>query len=448
MWKKFWIKGRSSILKNQLAKKVTGIFGLKILFTGLSFLISLLLARLLGVEEYGVYTYAMTWITLLQIPASLGLRDILICQVSAYQARSQLGMMRGLLLWSNLTVFLVSIGIILIATIVAWILKSEVHEQFLPVFWLALPIIPLSALSDLRRGAMLGLHQVVRGEIPGMLVYPVLLLILQATAYLLSPDGLNAPLAMGIRVLTLAVSFIYSIHLLRESLPRNFGKVRPNYQICLWTRSIIPFLFIGCTYYLNSNTDILMLGAIKGPEEVGIYFVATRGAELIGFILLAVNITLGSVFTKLYTEGDFQQLQRILTKTTNIVFLFSLPISLCLIAGGHWFLLLFGAEFTRGHIALAVLGIGQLVNAAAGPIALLLSMTGYEKYTAICVGMSAIANIILNALLIEPFGLSGATIATTSSMILLNILLAMFVYKKMKLSPTIFGHLFVQKSNY
>jgi len=87
------------------------------------------------------------------------------------------------------------------------------------------------------------------------------------------------------------------------------------------------------------------------------------------------------------------------------------------------------------------LSVGQLINAATGSVGLLLIMTGYERDAAICVGISAVLNVVLNATLIPKWGLTGAAIATTSSMMVWNILLAIWVYRRLRIHSTALGEI-------
>jgi O-antigen/teichoic acid export membrane protein len=117
----------------------------------------------------------------------------------------------------------------------------------------------------------------------------------------------------------------------------------------------------------------------------------------------------------------------------------SAPIALVLIFGGHWFLLLFGHGFTGGHTPLTVLCVGQLANAAIGPVGFLLIMTGHGKEAAIGIGIGVGANLLLSLLLIPLRGADGAAAASASSLIIWNTVLALFVRRRLSIAVTAFG---------
>jgi O-antigen/teichoic acid export membrane protein len=66
-------------------------------------------------------------------------------------------------------------------------------------------------------------------------------------------------------------------------------------------------------------------------------------------------------------------------------------------------------------------------------------MTGNEKDSAFGSGFSAVANILLNALLIPKFDYTGAAIATTISVVMRNIILLTRVNQKIGIKTTPLG---------
>ncbi|MDJ0594373.1 MAG: flippase [Pleurocapsa sp. MO_226.B13] len=434
-------KEQKNNLKQRLLKGAAGTLGLRIAATGLNFVTGIILARLLGVEGFGVYTYAFTWTQLLTLGATLGLDKLVVREFAIYKTRASWGLMRGLLYWANGIVLIASLGLIAIAIAIAWSFNMQANPQQFGVFCVAMLLIPIETLRNLRLGAMRGLNKILIGLIPEWIVAPVLLLVLSGCAYLLLGDGLTAVWVASIRVFAAIVTLVIGVRLLYQILPAATKQATPQYQGKIWLYSALPFMFMGSMYMIKSRTDIIMLGAFQGAEAVGIYFAVSRGAQLIDFVTNAANNVLGPNIASLYAEGKSEQIQRILIKSSRTVSLASLPIIIGLVFLGSWYLSLFGSEFTQGTKALIILCVGQIVNVVTGSVGLLLNMTGNERYTSISRGASTILNIILNALLIPRWGLEGAAIATASSSILLNIENTLWVRKKLGIHCSVFGKL-------
>jgi O-antigen/teichoic acid export membrane protein len=298
-------------------------------------------------------------------------------------------------------------------------------------FSIALISLPIISLRNIRLAVMGGLHRVVIGWLPEMLLEPLLFIIGILIISLIFKTKLSSVEIVVIYVFVTAITLLIGNCLLNRFLPPVIKEIIPQYQVKSWLTSALPLMLLGGMQIINSRIDILMLGAIKGTEAVGIYMAIIRGTQLISFILIAVNNVLAPTFASLYAQNHREQLQKVISQSSRGILFISLPIAASLIIFGHWYLLLFGSEFIQGKNALIVLSIGQLINTATGSVGVLLNMTGHERYTTISVSASALLNVIGNALLIPLWGINGAAIATTISMIFFNLTKAHWAYKKL-----------------
>lgn len=428
-------KGQGS-LRAHLVRSTGGTFALKVASTGLGFLTSLLLARLLGAAGYGVYAYAMSIVALLVIPATLGLPQLLIRNLASYHTRSEWNLMRGLLRWSNWSVLAASVALALLMAIAIELMSKRFQPQTVATFRIALLALPLMSLSQIRQTALQGLNHIVEGQLPEALIRPVLFIALVGGAYFLLGWKVSAPSAMGMQVVAAGVAFLIGTIILQRNLPASVKEATPSYEVRAWMRSALPLLFIGGVSVINQYANILILGALKGATDVGIYKVATQVTALISLMLIVVNTAIGPTISSLYTKGDMKQLQRVVTRSARLALLFSLPLVLAFVVFGKWFLLLFGPEFPRGTAALAILSLGQLVNVAAGSVGLLLIMTGHENDTLQGLIIAAMVNVVFSALLIPFCDVEGAAIAASASLVIWNVLLLLRVKTRLGIDPT------------
>src|SRR5260370_127147 len=118
-------KDESSTLRNRLVRGVGGLLGLRIVFGVFSFGLSIFLARALGKDGFGTYSYAFAWIVVLAVPAILGTDQLLTREVAAYEVKKEWGLMSGLLRAANRAVLLVSLGIVGVAAAVAWAMRGR-----------------------------------------------------------------------------------------------------------------------------------------------------------------------------------------------------------------------------------------------------------------------------------------------------------------------------------
>ena len=297
------------------------------------------------------------------------------------------------------------------------------------------------ALVELKQAAIQGFNRVVFALLPDFFIRPLVFAALLGFAYLFLGSGLNAQWALGLNAAAVLVALLVATHLLRKMIPQAVQDAPVAYQAGAWLRSSLPMMLISGMNVINHRIDTIMLGVMKDTEAVGIYTVANRGAQLILLVQTAVNVALAPTIASLYAAGEMKRLQRVMTKSAQMVTIISLSCAVGLVLFGHWFLLLFGSDFTRGHVTLAILATGCVVNTASGAVGLLLMMTRREHDAAIGVGTSVVLSVILNSALIPRWGVEGAAIATSVSMIARNLLMARFVYNRLGIHSSALGQL-------
>ena len=119
---------------------------------------------------------------------------------------------------------------------------------------------------------------------------------------------------------------------------------------------------------------------------------------------------------------------------TKILFFAGLIILLFIFFLSDSILSLWGKEFTNAKNCLIILCVGQFFNIGTGAVGYLLSMTGHEKVLRNITILSLILSVLLNLVLINLIGILGAAIATSSVIIINNLVKAFFVYKKIGIS--------------
>jgi len=435
-------KEESHAVRKRIVEGLAGLVGLRIFFGVLSFGLSIFLARTLGKDGFGTYSYAFAWIVVLGVPAILGMDQLLIREVAAYEVKKEWGLMSGLLRAANRAVLLVSLGIVGVAAAVAWAMRSHWSGQRVTTFWIGLLLLPLITLTRVRQAALQGLHRAVLGATPERLIQPALLIGLLVAAASLRREPLTAPFAMGLNVLTNATAFVVGAWWLHRALPESAKEAEPVYRERAWAQSALPMVFLAGMGVLFGQAGTLILGAIQGASAVGIYSVADKGAELLAFVLVAQNAAFSSTAASLYAAGDLKRLQRLATRIARLTLLASLPLAIMFIGFGHRFLLYsYGAQFTQAQQALAILALGQLVNVGMGLNSVLLMMTGHERDSARAVAVSAGAAILLNLILIPRWGMVGAAISTAIGVVLLNVLATLALYRKTGIHSTVIGRM-------
>jgi O-antigen/teichoic acid export membrane protein len=120
---------------------------------------------------------------------------------------------------------------------------------------------------------------------------------------------------------------------------------------------------------------------------------------------------------------------------TSWIVRLSLPAFVALIVFPHDLLRIFGHGFAAGASVTVILAVGQLVRAATGPCGTLLNMSGKVAVNmADNVGVLAL-NIVLNLILIPPYGIVGSAVAWSISLALVNLLRVWQVHAILGVNP-------------
>lgn len=425
--------GGGESVASRLANATLGTAGLQVGSMGIAFGTSVLLARVMGTAWYGAYTYSVALLYLMGLPALLGLDKLLVRGISGYSARSEHGLSAGLLRRADQIALAASFAVVAVA-VVANLLLGHRGSVMTRAFWWILPAVPLITLTRVRQSALQGLHRVVRGWLSETVVQPAIFLLLVVVLAFALRMELRPALATGLFTAAYGVTLVVSAFLLRRHLPGAIRTATPEFRTREWLGSALPLVLVSALFVVNSRTDTVMLGAIKGAEPVGLYNVASRGAQFVTFFLVATNRAIGPSIAELHAHGARERLQRLVTRATVVVFLVTLPFALALIFFGDRIIgIVYGQAYVPAHTALGILTAGQLVNVSMGCVGMLLLMTGHEKDAAAGVGTSAVLNVVLNALLIPRWSLTGAAVATAISLVVWNLIFAWRVHVRLEI---------------
>lgn len=133
-----------------LAKGAGLAFSIRVFGVGIKYFVEIFLARWMGVVEFGIYEYVMSWTLVLAIFAQLGLPAANLRFISEYKVRAEWGYLRGLLRASWQLICCTGLFLSIAATgIILW-LKANYNFAYLIPFIIGIWMIPILALIQLQ----------------------------------------------------------------------------------------------------------------------------------------------------------------------------------------------------------------------------------------------------------------------------------------------------------
>lgn len=426
----FVIKRALNLLRNADADFIEVLRGsalafiVKILAAGLAFAMNVVISRQLGAQEAGLFFLGYTIVFVAATVSRLGLDFTFVRFIAGHQVTKEWGQIKKLyqigIGWS----IMASVGVAAIFWWLADYLAIEVFGKpaFADVIRIMAWTIPITALFTLQAKALQGIRHVAQSIILVSGISPLVILIL---ALIISPN--NAVTTGWMFTAASGCALLLGIYWWsRLPLNRTPSIDVDRKQILA---SCLPLLGVAVLNQTVTWSSQIMLGVWASSADIAVFNAAQRTAMLVSFALAAVNTIAAPKFAAMSRNQDHQALVRTATDATRLMAALALAPLALMLAFPHAILSTFGSEFTAGANTLRILAIGQIISVAAGPVGLLLSMSGHERLLRNNVFIAAIASLALGFALIPLYGLIGAAIASAGGIALQNLLCVWQVWR-------------------
>lgn len=406
MLKKF----KASELQQRLIKNSGFNFASLALTTVASFIISVIVARLLSPSSAGVYFYLVWLIGTLALLINLGLPNTLTRFVSEAIAVSDRNMLQVLL--SRGSLITVGWGAVLGVGLLAFSPWLPIPEAARPYLWLV-PLASISlSLQTVFGAALLGLQRLKVLAQSALIVQPLLVISL----YLASREQ-NLALLIGLTGASyLVVALLFAWHFVRE-------KILPVWPDVNWADTKKRFIRYGAVVsaitiidaIVWQRSEIFFLGAWVSSEAVAFY---TLGFGLSATAMKLVPGAFSGILLPTLTETHLREekwvLRRRFYRATGILIAIVAPMVILGYSLAPLVIpLLYGTGYQPVIDVFRIVLLGSSLGAVASVSAALLY--GAEKPGFILKFglLTAVFNIFLNIYLIGNFGLIGAAWANT-----------------------------------
>ncbi len=405
-----------------IAKGAGVIFAGIVIGDGLRYLFQVVVARFLGVELFGIYSLGFAAFHVGTVMAVQGMGQGVVRYVSLYCGAEDQRRAKG-------TVFLAAAlslggGILVALSLMALseFLATDVFRspRLTGVFRSFSVAIPFFALTTVFLSSTQALRIMKYRVYVRDLFEPFCRIVLVLLAFLLGWQlgGVVAAFVVSIMAGTLLGFLLFS---------RVFSSTMgPSIQAVFQPREFLVFcwpLFLASTlYFLEVWIPTFMLGRFATARAVGVFTAVYKTALLVQGILLSFSTIFAPIISDLHHKRENSKLESLFKTVSKWVFSLSLPAVLLLIVFSQEILSLFGPDFPAGATSLIVLSIGQLVTSIAGPVGIMISMSGRSKVTLFNSTLHLLLQTGLCYLWVPLHGVLGAALASAASIVSLNLL--------------------------
>ena len=380
----------------------------RIVITALSFCMSWISARFLGVELKGEYSYVITLGGFIWMVLDMGLSNSF-----PYLARKYPLRMAGLYSWTVFSTLAEIVALLALGLGLRGFWSRVLGYEFSPLY-LSLFVLYVSLTKAFWQiqNFFIGLDRILNHSLAALANTGISLLLL-SLGFLLVSGNARLTWLLGVTVLALLSGILY-LALSYGKSPRlwdvDMSFVRTSYGFGF--RALISVLLIS----LLIRADIVIVKKLLGFKEVGIYSIA---AHIVDFLQIASNLVGGLLLAKLSDTRDDLGKWLVMKKTLILFAVFLTLGNLGFVLFGKMLLgVFYGADFVPSYgvyiwliPASFGLSFGSLFNNY-------LNSKGFPLVTIVIAALALALNIGLNYMLIPPLGVYGAALATSVSYLL------------------------------
>jgi len=395
------------------------------------FLSQILLARWMGRDSFGIYSYAWAWVAVLASVAGLGLGGASVRFLASYRVQNDAARIRGLIQFGTIVTLASASAIAMVG-----LLSSEFavkHSPYLGSLQIAFLAIPALALLLLDAAYARGFTWMAVSAVAEQIGRP-LVLILLGWLWVSAHGGTSAASWVALCAVSYFAAALAQHRIVRSRISGEIGAGPSEYETTAWLRVSFAMLLVNAAQIIRMNTDLILVGTMLGPAEVGVYTAAVRAATLVSFVLTVASLVAQPRMVAMHAQGRRDELRKFVGSTTRSIFVVSLLLGGGLAVFGERVLGFFGSEFVGGYQALLVLIAGHVLAAASGPLTSLLAMTGHHGRAAAVHGVSTLTNALLIVVLVPRLGIVGAALATSLNLALTQVALIVAARQRLRAS--------------
>ncbi len=402
---------------------------------GLSYVSQLLVARTIGAESFGIYSYVWAWVTMLAYLSTLGFHVSLLRFVPAYRANQRWALMRGVIQFSKRGTATVGLLVVLLGAGIVMANHSSMKSELAITFLIGIVTIPIISQHQLNSSLVRAFGGIVKAIAPERVVRDGVLLVVVGLAAWSGSFAKDAKMAMAASLVSALATLALLRYFLRPLRPTELYAENSAYSTREWLKPAIPVMFIVIADGLMSRSGVIALGMSGNTLDAGVFAVALSMSLIAALPRMAVSAAFAPNVSDLHTRGDQVGLQSLAARGSVLSTLGALGVATPLILFNEPLLALFGKDFVAGAPTVIILILGQVFAAACGPQQHLITMTGNERSAATIMIICALGNLAACVLAINMFGTVGVAFAMAATLVVWNVAMGVYIFRRLQLVP-------------
>ena len=410
--------GATDVKKNTLFNTIKSIFG--IIYPLITFPY---ISRALLTENVGKINFGQSVVSYFSLVASLGVTTYAVRECSKYREdRNKLGDTASQILSINVC----STAIAYLALALTLVLAPPLANYRLLIIIQSSAILFTTLGADWLNTAMEDFRFIAVRTV-GMQVFSLLLMLI----FVKRPEDY-----LVYAVISVVASS--GANIINIFYRRRYCKTHLVLRID-WKKHLPPILLLFSlvlSQTIYTNSDITILGLLKGDYQVGLYSTSVRIYNIVNTVVASVAWVVMPQLSSSFAKKDYEKVNGLLKYSLNFIVVLGLPCIIGLnIITPEIIMLIAGENYLGAVVSLRILTISLACSFIGGWIGNMMMLpAGKEKVFLKSSVISAAVNIVLNFILIPKWGLNAAA-ATTAAAEFLGILIqSPYIDKKIHIS--------------
>ncbi|MCX6745351.1 MAG: flippase [Candidatus Parcubacteria bacterium] len=395
-----------SIAKNTTFLTVAYIF--QKLF---AFVYFTLVARFIGANDIGVYTFAISLTTIFSVFIDFGLSSVLTREAAKFKDRAN-EYLNNII---SVKIVLAIISYLAVAVVINLLGKPAISQTMV---YLAGLVMVLDSFT-LAFFAVFRAYQNLKYEAIGIAINQIVILAVGLV-------GIYLKFPLYILVLALLAgstfNFLYSLILLKVKLKFNLKLIWDKSILRTLFKIALPFALAGIFVRVYSYIDQILLSVLIGDQALGWYSVPYKITYAFQFVPAAFAAAIYPAMSDCFVNNK-EKLRLIFDKAMYLLIILSVPATVGIACLADKIILsLYTAEFQPSILALQIFILAVIPIFLNYPVGSLLNACDRQARNTFNMGLTMVLNIILNLILIPKYQHVGAALAALTSLTALFIL--------------------------
>jgi O-antigen/teichoic acid export membrane protein len=425
-------------IHKKIAKNAVYNFLIKAITLAFGFIASIVVARFLGPDKYGVYSFVMWLLFVVGLLVNLGINTTLTKYVSEYWGRKDLStissIFKKLFRFEILIGIVVSLFLFFFAPLIAhWYKNPELSLYFKVAATVLLPL----GIMWVYNGLFCGLQRYDLIALVNLVVSPLTVGLILLVIY----SGGRMEWLVAVSTMTNVLLVISYVYLKKTKFDSMLGggrrtadgglAVTPDLNSKLFKFSASVFVIMVLDAIVWERFGILFLSIFSTSTEIAYYNVAfilsSRTMILLPGALTGILLP---AMSEVYGGGNKEELAKVHSNSTRYLAMLSFPLCVGGIAISHQLIPLFyGQSYQPAVLLFSILLVGGTVGFVATSSSSLLYGTELQRIVVKAGIFAALVNIVISRLTVISWGAKGVALATAFAQALAGVTMMIYAYK-------------------